>query len=419
MPTRLSRWTLALVVGCGLGACCAGADWPQFRGPQGSGVSSETDVPLTWSRRQNIRWRTELPPPGNNGSPIVSATSVFLATADDGGHKRSLHCYDRRTGRLRWAADVAFDGEESTHRSNPYAGSTPAADGSRVVVWHSSAGMHCYDYQGNRLWSRDLGTFRHIWGYGASPIIHGDLVINNCGPGAGQCLVALDKHSGKVVWKVDEPGGKSDNSKPWTGSWSTPVIARTNGREVILVSYPHHVKAYDPATGKVLWQCDGLGHLVYTSVVVGDGRAVAMGGFHGPAMGFTLGGRGNVTQDNVLWHHTGRNPQRIGSGVILGPRMYMGNEPGTVECLDVASGEKRWEAKLPGGGRLWASLVCAAGRLYATTQEGRTVVFAADPDRFQVLAVNPLDEPTNATIAVSQGQIFLRTNQALYCIETK
>jgi outer membrane protein assembly factor BamB len=405
----------ALLVANSISICHAG-DWHQFRGPGGLGVSDETNVPTSWDSNKNVRWRVELPGPGNNGSPIVSKDCVFLAVATEDGRKRSLHCYDRNTGKKRWVRTVPFDEKEPTHKTSLYAASTPVADGTRVVVWHSSAGMYCYDYEGKELWAADLGSFIHIWGYGASPIIHGDLVINNCGPGERTFLVALNKHSGEVVWQTDEPGGKSDDSKPWIGSWSTPVVADVNGQDQILVSYPFHVKAYDPATGKVLWQCDGLTELAYTSVVVAEDRAVAMGGFRGPAIGFNLGGKGNVTEQNTLWR-VEKNPQRIGSGIILGDVMFMANEEGIVECLDVATGKQRWEERLPEGGKVWGSLTYAGDCLYVTNQKGNTTVFAANPDKFEVLSTNPLEEHTNSTIAISDGQIFLRTFEALYCID--
>ena len=411
-------FAFGLLLGWHAFAPCLAADWPQFRGPGGNGISRETDVPLSWSRDSNIRWRVELPGPGNNGSPIVSKDAVFVAVATDDGRRRALHCYDRNTGRRRWIRSVEFQGKETTHKTSLYAGSTPVADGDRVVVWHSSAGMHCYDYDGNPLWSKDLGKFIHIWGYGASPIIHNGLIINNCGPGDRTFLVALNKQTGEQAWRTDEPGGKSGPDKPWIGSWSTPVVADVAGRDQILVGYPHHVKAYDPSTGKVLWQCDGLGNLFYTDILVGKNSAVAMGGFHGPAIGFKLGGSGNVTQENRLWR-VERNPQRIGTGVILGDRIFMANENGVAECLDTASGEQRWKARLPVNGRTWSSLVFAAGRLYATTQDGQTFVFAADPDRLEVLSTNQIGEHTNSTLAISENQVFLRTYKALYCIEDR
>ena len=399
------------------------SDWTRFRGPTGTGITDDTDVPLTWGPEKNVKWRTPLPGPGNS-SPIVWKNHVYITCATDEGHNRSLYCFDRSTGKQLWVRTVKFGEKSPTHQTNPYCASSPAADDERVVVWHSSAGMVCYDHDGNELWSRDLGRFIHIWGYAASPIIYKDMVINNCGPGERTFLIALDKRTGSTLWKVAEPGGASglekknpsDTRAPWIGAWSTPMIVHIDGQDQILLSYPYHVKAYDPDTGKVLWYLRGLGDLVYTSVVVGDGVAVAMGGFHGPAMGFALGGTGNVTEQNRLWHATSRNPQRIGSGVILGKYMFMANAgPGTIECLDVQTGKNTWRTRMRGG-NAWGSIVMAAGRLYVTNQSGETVVFAPNPNKYEQLAINSLGEPSNSTPAISDGQVFLRTFNALWCV---
>jgi outer membrane protein assembly factor BamB len=242
-------------------------------------------------------------------------------------------------------------------------------------------------------------------------------VINNCGPGERQRVVALDKNTGEIVWQAEEPGGTSGRVKPWIGSWSTPMMASAGGRDQMLVSFPHHVNAYDPLTGKILWQRDGLGKLVYTSCVIGDGLAVAMGGYHGPAIGFRLDDSEDANEPGLLWR-VEKNEQRIGSGVILGGHMFMVNERGTVQCFEVVSGDMLWEDRLPTKSRLWASLVAADGRLYVTTQAGETIVFTADPEKFDLLAVNELGEKSNSTIAVSNEQIFLRTWRALYCVES-
>ncbi|OYV88761.1 MAG: hypothetical protein B7Z73_07815, partial [Planctomycetia bacterium 21-64-5] len=276
---------------------------------------------------------------------------------------------------------------------------------------------------GRPLWSRDLGTFRHIWGYGSSPVFYGDAVLLNCGPGERTFVTAIDRDTGKTLWQVDEPGGDEGQEKPgekpkWIGSWSTPLVAKIGGRDEVLVSLPHHVQAYDPSDGKILWSCDGLGDLVYTSVLVSDGIGVAMGGFHGPAIGFKLGGSGNVTQANRLWHVTAKNPQRIGSGVIVAGHIYMVNEPGLVQCLDVKTGKEVWKDRL-GGEKVWASIVAAEGRLYVTDEGGTTYVFVPNPERLELLAKNQVGEGTNSTLALSDGQIFLRTFEHLICIEDK
>jgi outer membrane protein assembly factor BamB len=297
------------------------------------------------------------------------------------------------------------------------------ADGERVIVWHGTPGVFCYDYDGRELWHRDLGTFHHIWGYGSSPVIYDNLVLLNCGPGEQTFLIALDRRTGQTVWQTDEPGGASgeaqgaDGGKPlWIGSWSTPLIAKVDGRDQVLLSLPHHVNAYDPRTGKILWTVDGLGDLVYTSVVTGNGIGVALGGFHGPGLAFKLGGTGNMTEAHRLWLQPKPNPQRIGSGVILGKHLYLANaQPATAQCLELETGKRVWQERLPAG-EIWGSIVAAAGRLYVSNPEGKTYVFAPNPERFELLATNDLGEPSNSTPAFSDGQIFLRTFEGLYCI---
>lgn len=422
MTMLRSTWALGALLACASWATAA--DWPMFRGAARTGISGEATAPLEWGPEKNIKWKSPLPGEGNS-SPVVSGRAVFVTCATDRGRNRGLYCFDRGTGKLVWERVVRYDEVEPTHQTNPYCSSSPAADGRRVVVWHGSAGVFCYDYRGRQLWSRDLGTFRHIWGWAASPVLYKDRVILNCGPGARQFVIALNASTGKTLWQVDEPGGADDvypmatsNRDKWIGSWATPVVASVDGRDQIIVSLPHHVQAYDPQSGKIIWRCEGLGTLAYTDTLVSDGVGVAMGGFSGPAIGFKLGGEGDVTESNRLWRVERGNPQRIGSGVILGEYIYMANEPGIAQCLELRTGEELWRQRLPGG-KVWGSIIAVGDRLYVTNQEGTTLVFAADPEKFVLLAENRLDEPSNSTPAFADGQIFLRTFEHLYCIEAK
>src|ERR1043165_3875364 len=193
-------------------------DWPAFRGPNGNGVAQEDKAPLHWGPEKNVRWKAALPGPGNS-SPIVSHGRVFITCAEDKGKKRNLYCFDRRTGKELWVRTVEFPIVEPTHQSNPYCGSTPAADGARVIVWHGSAGVFCYNFDGKELWKTDLGAVRNEWGYGSSPILHRGKVILNFGPGDRAFLVALDLKTGKLLWKYDEPGGPKTVLKGNSGSW--------------------------------------------------------------------------------------------------------------------------------------------------------------------------------------------------------
>jgi outer membrane protein assembly factor BamB len=410
---------LTLLAACALSAAdvAVAGDWPSFRGPAGNGVASAGRVPLHWGPERNIRWRTLLSAVGNS-SPIVSGHRVFVSGASDEGKNRGLYCFDCDTGNLLWSKSVRYDTKDPTHQTNPYCGSTPAADGGRVVVWHGSAGLFCYDFDGNALWSRDLGTFTHIWGYGSSPVFHGDRILLNCGPGERTFVTAIAAADGKTLWQADEPGGNggAGGADTWIGSWSTPVLARVDGREQVLVGLPDHIKAFDPDNGQVLWKCDGLGKLIYSSPVVDNGIAVVMSGYHGPAIGLKPGGAGDVTESRRLWQSTEKNPQRIGTGVALEGHLYMANEQQLAQCLEMRTGRVLWTSRMPAG-LIWGSPILVGDRLYVTNQRGATVVFRANPEKFELLAENELGESSNSTLAIVDGRIYLRTSGHLFCIE--
>lgn len=405
-----------------LGSLAPAGDWPNFRGPRHDNTSDETGLPLRWSPERNIRWKIPLPGPGNS-SPIVVDGHVLLTCAEDQGRKRHLLCCDRTDGSLQWKQTVNFEADDETHKTNPYCGSSPVSDGKLVVVWHGSAGMHCYDLGGNLLWSRDLGRFDHIWGYGSSPIIYDDLVIQLCGPGERTKLVALDLKTGETVWEKPEPGGSDSSKGRYVGTWSTPLIVNVNGNDQLLCSMHTRVIACNPRTGEELWHVDGVssdrGDLVYTSPMISGNIAVVLAGFGGPAMAFRMGGSGDVTETNRLWHDgKERHPQRIGTGVIVDGNLFMANadNPGSIECIDIETGKSRWKVRRTSDGPHWGSMVFADGRLYVTGQSGITRVLAPNPDEFETLAENDLGEQSNSTPAISDGQIFLRTWEHLYCV---
>jgi outer membrane protein assembly factor BamB len=397
----------------------AADNWPAWRGPDGNGQCRERNLPLKWSATENVRWKVPLPGPGNS-TPIVWGSRIFLTQATEGGRKRSLMCLDREDGKLLWRQTSEYNDPEPTHPTNPYCSGSPVTDGERVVVSFGSAGLDCYDFEGKRLWHRDLGKCLHIWGNAASPVIYGDLVLLNFGPGERTFLVAVDKRTGREVWRAEEPGGKLGDKGPveWIGSWSTPAVASLNGRDELIVSWPRVLKSYSPRTGSLLWSSGGLekdkgqGELVYTSPLVSDEAIVSMGGFGGPILAVRTGGAGDVTQTHRLWRLPA-GPQRIGSGVILGQHIYMVNTPGTFQCFELKTGKSLWTERV--SSEVWGSLVHADGRLYVTNLEGETVVLAAKPT-FEILGRNPLKERTLASIAVSDGAIFIRTYKQLWCI---
>lgn len=412
----LRQLTLPLLgLGCAMGLALA--NWPSFRGPSGNGhASPQAKPPLRWSATENVLWKIELPGPGNS-TPAVWNERIFITQSlDKDGHERALLCLDRRTGKELWRRVEQYQDNEPTHRDNPYCSASPATDGQRVVVAHGSAGVYCYDFDGKQLWHYATGKLHHIWGNAASPVIHDGLVFLNCGPGERTFLVALNLADGKEVWKVDIPGGKyGEKPSEWLGAWSTPNVVRVQGRDLLIASWPELLAAYDPKTGKEIWRCTGLGRLVYTSPVVSPEVVVICCGYGGPALAVRPDGQGDLTQSHRLWRTEERNPQRIGSGVLLGDYFFQPNAgPGSVHCMEWRTGKVLWQERL--GDVFWGSLVYAANRLYVTDKRAVTYVLAAGP-KFELLAKNELDgATTHATPVIVDDIVLIRTWKHLWCL---
>lgn len=400
------------------------ADWPSWRGPTGHGHTSERDLPLTWSATENVRWKVALPEPGNS-TPIVAGGRIYLT--QNVADRRTLLCLDRKDGRTLWQAGPTHKKPERTHPTNPFCSASPVTDGERVIAFFGSAGLWCWDVAGKEQWHLDLGPQDHEWGYAASPVLHGDLCILNFGPGPNTFLLAVNKTTGKEVWRVPFPpitpklprtdgfGGAKDGV---IGSWATPLVIDAGTRAEVIMVWPERVTAYEPTTGKELWTCDGLNPLIYTSAMFGDGVVIGSGGYGGSTMGVKPGGNGDITATHRLWHQP-RDKQRIGSGVITGGYLYILNTPGTAQCIDVKTGKPVWEERLKssgGSGESWSSMILAGDRIYVLNQRGDTFVLRAAP-KFEQLARNSLDGTlTNASHAVSDGELFIRTHAHLWCI---
>lgn len=400
----------------------SGQDWNQFRGPRGDGVAQVKSVPTEWDAEKNVLWKAPLTLPCN-GSPIVSKDIIFLTGPEDSdGRQRSLYAHSLANGNQLWTKTVDFGQKEPTHKTNPYCGTTPAADGKHVVVWHSSAGLFCYDYAGNELWSHDFGDFVHMWGYGTSPIIHDGMVYLHTGPGKERvALVAIRIDDGKVQWTKEEPldgdGEKNPDGK-YMGSWANPIVTNVNGKDVIVCAFSTRVNAYDAKSGDLLFFCNGLrgerGDLAYSSPLISGDICLTRGGYSGPSLAFRLGGKGDITESQRLWRKD-KNPQSIGSGIVWNDHYFMVNAgPGTIECRDVKTGEEKWTSR--GEGNHWASLVLAAGNLYATAQDGSVTVFKPNLEKLEIVAQNKIGEPSNSTPAFINGAIIFRSMKYLYCI---
>ncbi|REJ64516.1 MAG: hypothetical protein DWQ31_21550 [Planctomycetota bacterium] len=281
-------------------AAAEAADWRSWRGPENKGVTLEADLPLSWGTTENVAWRVDLPDRGNS-TPIVVGDLVIVTQSVEETKRREVIAFDAENGTERWRSGIRYEESEASHRDNPFCAPSPVSDGERVYVWFGSAGFYCYDLGGRELWKRDLGKQQHMWGYAASPVLYKDLCILSFGPGVREFLIAMDKRSGDTVWKhegltdaeeaeitiegtngnagrrgreeteTDEESGSLPRADAQRGAWGTPIVVRHAGRDELVVSYPRRLVSYDPASGDEIWTCRGLGPLVYSSPIAGDG----------------------------------------------------------------------------------------------------------------------------------------------------
>jgi len=414
-------------------------NWPAWRGAGGSGICRETNLPLRWSAHENVRWRVTLPERGNS-TPIVWGERVFITQAVE--HRRTVMCFDRRAGKLLWQAGPTWTENEITYPENPPCTPSPVCDGKRVIAWFGSAGVYCYDFDGRELWHRDLGRQSHMWGYASSLALHRDLCFLNFGPGARSFVIALNRRTGKTVWQQAPPaiganakwqefGGEAKSGEqPGTltvaevaGSWATPLIVRAGRHDELVVAFALRLMAFAPKTGAPLWSCDGPNIGIYSSPFFGEG-VVGLNacGLRNIITAVRPGGRGDVTRTHRLWIEDPGNSQGcIGAGVISQGHIYQMKWNGLAECRDLQTGAIVWRERLTGTGARnasWSSPVLAGDRLYAANQNADVFILRASPT-FACLATNSIGgEPMNASLAVSDGAIFMRTDKRLWCIGT-
>ncbi len=398
-------------------------DWPGWRGPRGDGTSTETGLPVKWSNEDNVAWKTPIPGIGHS-SPIVFGDRVFVTTCveeGDGkeGHRRLL-CLDRRNGKVLWEKSVFRSKFEKKHNLNSFASATPATDGKHVYVAfldYPYMRVVCYDVDGNECWRVTPGKLLSQHGFCSSPVLHRNLVILNGDQDAEAYLVALDKETGKEVWRADRPNR--------TRSYCTPILIQTPGRPGVtqmVLSGSKCVTGYDADSGKLLWIHDGPTEQYVASLVYLDGVLFLTTGFpEFHLMGLSPDGSGNITKSKfVLWHIPHKDNGPKGASYVPSPLAYDGHffvvsDPGLLGCIEAQTGKRLWKEQL--GRHHSASGVLADGRFYFPDDAGVTWVLKAG-STFEVLAKNPLNEPVYASPAVSHGQIFLRGTQHLYCIGT-
>ena len=405
-----------------LSTAAFGGDWTQFRGPGGLGISDDKGTPTKWSSTDNIAWKVDLPGPGSS-SPIVVGNRAYLTCysgygleASKGDQKelvRHLFCFDRGTGKVLWSKpfepklpEHQYQGEGSYHG---YAASTPISDGERLYVFFGKSGVFCLDLDGNQLWQASVGEGTHGWGSGCSPVLFDKLLLVNASVESGS-LVGFDKLTGKEMWRA---GGVRS-------AWNTPLLVDVKSRREVVVSTEGRLLSFDPNDGKPLWNADGVHRYVCPSVVAHGDVVFAIGGGH-TSLAVRAGGSGDVTESHGVWRQ--KKGSNVGSPIYLDGHLYWANDGGGIVCCQNAmTGEFVYEKRLePNAGIIWSSGVLADGKLYYMSQRNGTYVVAAKPE-YELLAHNTFaddDSRTNASPAVHNGQLLLRTDRALYCIGKK
>jgi outer membrane protein assembly factor BamB len=332
--------------------------------------------------------------------------------------------------------------KELTYPDNPPCSPSPVTDGRCVIAWFGSAGVYCFDFRGRELWHRDLGRQSHQWGYASSPVLDGGLCFLNFGPGERSFLIALEKRTGRTGWQYDAPrfgagakwedfgGDAKYNDRPdahklseIAGTWGTPLVVQAGAHEELVVPFPRRLMAFVPKTGAPLWSCAGPNIGAYSSPFYGAGIAsLNASGLSNTMVAVRPGGRGDVTATHLLWiQRPGNSKTCLGAGVIYKGHIYQLNMMGFAECRDLQSGAMLWEERLTGTGARnasWSAPVLSGDRLYAANQNADVFVLRASP-KFECLATNSIGgEPMNASSAVSDGEIFIRTDKRLWCIGT-
>ena len=385
-------------------------DWPQWRGPRNDGRSTEPAFPTTWSKTENVLWRTELPGEGH-ASPIVFGGRLFTVAAMPDTQERLLLCLDRITGKVLWKQTVVKAPAEHIHRENSHASSTPACDGERVFCTFldgKEVVISAYSLAGKQLWQKRPGIFTSVHGFCSTPLPYKDKVIVNCDHDGDGYIVALARTDGRELWRIARPNH--------TRSYCTPIIRQAASRTQMVLSGSKCIASYDPDTGKQLWIVDGPTDQFVASPVYSEktGLFYITGGFPDHhIMAIRPDGTGNVTDTHVVWHHhNGAGVSYVPSPIIEGDWFLVTDDRGYAHAFDATSGDIVWNEKF---GRSHASIVSAAGLLYFMNDLG-TCRVVKPAEKFTTVATNDLGESAYASPALSNGQIFLRTDKALYCI---
>ena len=381
--------------------------WPRWRGPSGQGYAAAGGYSDAWSTTQNVVWKTSVPGRGNS-SPIVWGDRIFLTTAYDGGRRLSILAFRRSDGAQAWETFVPSGRGSYAHQKNGYASATPATDGERIYASFGSRGLIAVDLTGKVVWRQDLAQSDPYHGHAGSPLLYRDRVIVYHDQYGGAFIAAFDARSGKPLWRTNRDASVG---------WGTPIALRVGEHDEIIVNSQGRVCAYDPATGRELWICNGSSYEVVPTPVVGHGMVFCSSGRAGPTLAIRPGGRGDVTRSHLVWASPRGSPF-VPSPILHGGLLYMVNDMASiVTCFDARTGRALWQGRLGVAQRegFSASPVVADGKVFFTNDDGETFVLKAGPT-FELLHTNRIGEGTLASPALVDGRWYIRTDRSLVAI---
>jgi outer membrane protein assembly factor BamB len=412
----------------------ADKNWPQWRGPLGTGAAPQSDPPIEWSETKNVRWKVSLPGKGHS-TPIVWGDRIFLTAAIPFGeelppklstapgthdglpvtqqHEFIVMAVDRREGTLLWQKSVLKKvPHEGGHYTGSLASNSVVTDGEHVYAYFGSHGLYCLDMQGEVKWQKQFGEMQTKHGHGesASPVLHGDTLFVNWDQDGPCFVVAFDKRTGKQRWRVERDEDTS---------WSSPIVVENEGQPLLIVAGTNRVRAYDPANGHVIWECGGLSSNIVATPVAAQGMLYAGSSYEKKvflAIRFDQA-KGDITgSDRIAWSRSRGTPY-VPSPLLYGDSLYyLTHYQGIMTRVEAATGvDKPGPMRLGSMGNIYASPVAGGGRVYVTDLDGKTIVIS-HADQPKVLAVNLLDDEFAASAAIVGKELFLRGRLHLYCI---
>jgi outer membrane protein assembly factor BamB len=394
-----------------------GADnWPEFRGPTGQGLVANDKLPVEWSATKNVTWKQPIPGKAWS-SPIVQEGRIYLTTAvlDESKKELSLRtlCLDAKSGKQLWDREVFhYDAAKAPriHNKASHANPTPLTDGQHLYVHYGHQGTACLDLDGKIIWRSSELAYKPVHGNGGTPVLVDDALVFSCDGGDKQFVAALDRKTGKPLWKTDR---KTDAPKKF--AFATPLVIQVKDQKQVISQGAGFVAAYDPKNGKEIWKVRyGEGYSVVPRPVFGHGLVFVASGFDAPSLlAIRSDGQGDVTDSHVAWKLTKGAPLTP-SPLLVGDELYLVSDQGIASCLDAKTGKVHWQERVVGN--YSASPLVADGKIYFQNEQGVGVVVKA-ATKFEPLAKNPIGEPTLASYAAADGALFIRTEKNLYRVE--